>query len=153
MILISHRGNINGKNKNRENSIEYISEALNLGFDVEIDVWWSNGYLYLGHDKPQHLIDLSWFEKNKNSLWVHCKNIESVVKLQNTDFHYFWHQNDDVTLTSNKFLWTYPGKELTKNSICVMPEVSPLNTLKKLPYINIGTGKDLAEYQINNTFK
>ncbi len=39
MILISHRGNINGKNEIRENSIFYIMEALSMGFDVEIDVW------------------------------------------------------------------------------------------------------------------
>ena len=37
MRLIAHRGNINGRNKKRENEIEYILEALNLGYDVEID--------------------------------------------------------------------------------------------------------------------
>ena len=27
-VLISHRGNLNGKNKDRENSPDYIKEAL-----------------------------------------------------------------------------------------------------------------------------
>ena len=39
MILISHRGNIFGPNKKDENKIEYVENALNLGFDVEIDVF------------------------------------------------------------------------------------------------------------------
>ena len=123
MILISHRGNIEGSIPELENTQPYINIAIANGYDVEIDVWWSNGYLYLRHDKPQHLIDLSWFEKNKNSLWVHCKNIESVVKLQNTDFHYFWHQNDDLTLTSKNYIWAYPNKQPIKNSIAVLPEI------------------------------
>ena len=123
MILISHRGNIEGSIPELENTQPYINIAIANGYDVEIDVWWSNGYLYLGHDKPQHLIDLSWFEKNKDSLWVHCKNIESVVKLQNTDFHYFWHQNDDLTLTSKNYIWAYPNKQPIKNSIAVLPEI------------------------------
>ena len=35
---------------------------------------------------------------------------------------YFWHQKDDVTLTSNNYLWTYPGKKITNKSIVVLPE-------------------------------
>ena len=38
-------------------------------------------------------------------------------------YEYFWHQNDDFILTSSNFIWTYPGKHLTKNSIAVLPEV------------------------------
>ena len=37
MILISHRGNIDGKIVERENHPEYIDEAIALGYDVEID--------------------------------------------------------------------------------------------------------------------
>jgi len=40
MLLISHRGNIDGKQLNRENHPDYIEEALNLKFDVEVDVWY-----------------------------------------------------------------------------------------------------------------
>ena len=36
--------------------------------------------------------------------------------------HCFWHQSDDVTLTSKNYLWTYPGKQLTFKSIAVLPE-------------------------------
>ena len=40
MILISHRGNLDGVNPDRENSPTYIKEAISSGFDVEIDVHW-----------------------------------------------------------------------------------------------------------------
>ena len=46
MILISHRGNTNGVNHEKENSISYIEDALNLGFDVEVDVWYKDGDFY-----------------------------------------------------------------------------------------------------------
>ena len=38
------------------------------------------------------------------------------------DVHCFWHQEDDVTLTSKGYLWTYPNKQLTPKSIAVLPE-------------------------------
>ena len=44
---------------------------------------------------------------------------------------HFWHQNDDLTLTSNGYFWTYPGKDLTSNSIAVLPEISKTYTLEK----------------------
>ena len=39
MILISHRGNLFGADKERENSPKIIESAIGQGFDVEIDVW------------------------------------------------------------------------------------------------------------------
>ena len=40
MILISHRGNMNGIEKTKENTIEQINLALSKGYDVEVDVWY-----------------------------------------------------------------------------------------------------------------
>ena len=37
--------------------------------------------------------------------------------------HYFWHQEDDITLTSQGYIWAYPGKQPIKNSIAVLPEI------------------------------
>jgi hypothetical protein len=56
-------------------------------------------------------------------LWIHAKNLDALYVLQaNPVLNYFWHQEDDFTLTSQGDIWTYPGKPLTKNSIMVMPE-------------------------------
>ena len=57
MILISHRGNLNGSLQWEENRPDYINNALDLGYDVEIDVWKQPDGWYLGHDEPQFLID------------------------------------------------------------------------------------------------
>ena len=38
MILISHRGNLEGKNPEKENSPIYVLQALSKGFDVEVDI-------------------------------------------------------------------------------------------------------------------
>ena len=60
MILISHRGNIDGKNIYDENSVPYTEKALKLGFDVEIDVWFMENNFFLGHDELKHLVKLDF---------------------------------------------------------------------------------------------
>jgi hypothetical protein len=47
MILIAHRGNLNGPNKESENMPDYINIAIEKGFYVEIDVWLINNKLFL----------------------------------------------------------------------------------------------------------
>ena len=123
MILISHRGNINGKNPHLENHPDYIDEAIALGYDVEIDLWFIDGRVYLGHDEPQYEVDDSWLGERTDKLWVHCKNVESLNWIRSTVLHYFWHEEDMVTLTSKNHIWAYPGKQPIKGSIAVMPEV------------------------------
>lgn len=123
MIFIAHRGNINGPSV-LENSMEHIESALNMGYDVEIDIHVFESTIYLGHDVPTQQIDLKWLERRKKNLWIHCKNTYAMVYLQNSDFNYFWHQNDTMTLTSHRYLWVYPGKQPIANSIAVMPELN-----------------------------
>lgn len=124
MKLISHRGNIDGPNSLYENSIEYIDNALKMNYDVEVDIWLEEDIFYLGHDYPQHQVSLDWLIKRKNNLWIHCKSIKSLNFFSNNldNFNYFWHQEDDFTLTSQNYIWTYPGKEYGCKSIIVMPE-------------------------------
>ena len=123
MKLISHRGNLNGKIQNNENHPEYIDEALHAGFDVEIDMWWVDGRIYLGHDEPQFEVDDKWLTERMNNLWVHCKNVELLNWIRSTSLHWFWHEEDTLTLTSKGFVWVYPGKQPIIGSIAVMPEI------------------------------
>jgi hypothetical protein len=124
MILIAHRGNIEGSNPERENDPEYIDEAIKLGYDVEIDLWSIEGVLLLGHDKPQYGTSQHWLNQRCNRLWVHCKNIEAIEWMNAVgSFTYFWHQEDTLTLTSHNHIWAYPGKQPIKGSIAVMPEI------------------------------
>ena len=117
MKLISHRGNIKGSKPKYENNPNYISQALKLGYEVEVDVRLHKGYFYLGHDKPQFKVSKT-FLKNKK-IWCHAKDLKAFEKLKEIKSIHFWHQKDDYTLTSNGYFWTYPGKKISKNSIYV----------------------------------
>ena len=131
MILISHRGNLNGKS-NMENRPGYIHKALGQDFDVEIDVWYIDGEFWLGHDIPQYKVSEGFLENPR--LWCHAKSIDTLYKMtSNSLIHSFWHQDDDVTLTSRGYLWTYPGKQLTEKSICVLPEFEDKKSKVILP--------------------
>lgn len=124
MKLIAHRGNIDGSNLNKENDPEYIDFAIKMGYDVEIDVRLENHYLYLGHDLPQYQVSMLWLNQRRENLWIHCKNLNALRLFSDSpiDFNYFWHQEDDFALTSQKYIWTYPGKPYTHKSVIVMPE-------------------------------
>ncbi len=121
VILISHRGNISGPNPEHENNPSYIDEAINLNFQVEVDVRSIAGDCYLGHDHAQYRVN---WEYLLNSKWCHAKNIEALEIMLRMGVHCFWHQNDDTTLTSKNYIWSRPGKYLTSNSICVLPETT-----------------------------
>ena len=87
MILISHRGNINGINKGLENQMV-----------------------------------------NRN---IHC----------------FYHQTDDVTLTSKGYLWTSPNKTLTKKSVMVLPEIQNLEIPTKIHGLCSDVIENYEEYR------
>ena len=123
MILISHRGNINGIDIDNENKIMYIIDTINKGFDVEIDLWYNKDtkMFKLGHNSPEYNVTTDFLYDNKNYLWIHCKNFECLNVLYNTDLNYFSHDIDPHILTSKGFIWTYPGNiATTSNSVLVV---------------------------------
>lgn len=125
MKLIAHRGNINGPNSEIENNPDYILNTLSLGYDCEIDVHLISNELYLGHDLPQYKINIDFLLENQDKLWIHCKNMEALVFLNECkELNIFWHENDKYTLTSKNYIWSYIGVETKKNIICVMPELA-----------------------------
>ena len=126
MIYISHRGFINGKDKSLENNPNQIKYLTELDINVEVDVRFYKNKFYLGHDEPVYEINKSFLTNNK--LWCHAKNYETLEILTTVNCHYFWHQEDDYTITSKGFIWVYPGKPLIKNSISVLPEDFKINT-------------------------
>jgi hypothetical protein len=125
MKLISHRGNLNGPNKERENHPDYIYEAIQAGYDIEIDVWWVDGKFKLGHDEPQYDFPFDLFNNFYNKLWIHCKNMEALSQLNELDsngskLNYFSHENDLGVLTSRGYIWS---TNLYDRGILVMPEI------------------------------
>ena len=120
MIYIAHRGLTTGPDVNLENRPQQIEMSLRRGYHCEIDVWYINDKWFLGHDFADYQVPYEFLEQP--NLWIHAKNLAALYELTDTNLNFFWHENDDFTLTSHKHIWTYPGKLLTANSIMVMPE-------------------------------
>lgn len=127
MIYISHRGLLNGPSgpSQWENSPWAIEEAISVCDNVEVDVWMHENELWLGHDKPTYRQPLKWFRENQTHLWIHCKNVQAIEFFNEFHnlWHYFWHENDHMTVTSKGYLWVYPGKQIVRGSIAVLPEL------------------------------
>jgi hypothetical protein len=124
MLLIAHRGNFRSPNPERENSPDYIDEAIAAGYDVEIDVWSTESPLEykLGHDYGQYPIDIDWIYSREDRLWVHCKDAKSLVILaQRLNCDCFGHDRDEFVSTNLGNVWCYPGK-IVEGGIAVMPE-------------------------------
>lgn len=123
MKIIAHRGNLYGREKTLENSQNQILSAIEMGFDVEIDIWFDGEDLFLGHDYPQYIVKRDWLEKYSSVLWIHCKDLGSLELFNDSStskFNYFWHQADSYTLTSRGFIWVYPDMKCPKGSIKVV---------------------------------
>tara|TARA_A100001515_G_scaffold85433_2_gene67888 strand:+ start:1585 stop:2022 length:438 start_codon:yes stop_codon:yes gene_type:complete len=112
MILISHRGNIDGVDVDNENHPSRIKDVLKLGYDVEIDAWLHQDKFYLGHDEPKFEVDYELLCHPR--IWVHAKNLKLVEKFkQLRNVHWFWHEGDKITLTNYGYVWCYPGSEVS----------------------------------------
>jgi hypothetical protein len=128
MKIISHRGNIAGSNRQIENQPAYIQAAMSKGYDVEIDVWYIDDKILLGHDYGQYQVSLDFLKTD--NLWCHAKNLDSLEFMLSNDIHCFWHQEDDRTITSRGFIWTYEGRDLGKKSVaCWMDAIGDIPSL------------------------
>lgn len=127
MIVISHRGNLCGADPNSENHPDTVDQAIAAGFDVEVDLWLIDNQWWLGHDRPQYAVDWQWLMRRRRRLWAHTKNLTALTQLNQLNsahcVHYFWHQQDTVTLTSQGFVWAFPAEITPANAIAVMPEI------------------------------
>lgn len=132
MMVISHRGNLNGRDEEIENHPVHIDKIITkYMMNVEVDLWIHNGHYWLGHDEPQYKISYEWLHTRRNFLWVHCKNHEALLRMsrkQNNKLNYFWHESDDFTITSHGVLWANVGIELpdglAAKAVAVMPEIN-----------------------------
>jgi hypothetical protein len=120
MLIIAHRGNLNGPNPMTENQEHTITKAIKEGFDCEIDVWKVDDELWLGHDGPEHKTSLEFLETHVSKLWVHCKNLDALTALKDS-FNCFFHDKDTYTLTSKGFIWGNIDSPTNAKVICVMP--------------------------------
>jgi len=123
MLVIAHRGNINGCNHSMENKPSYIEKALQQGYDVEMDVWYNKEYnhLTLGHNLSQHVISKDFLLQE--GIWCHAKNIDAVTYLLKENIkNVFYHERDSYTITSSGYTWTFCGEACSDKCIMMFPE-------------------------------
>jgi hypothetical protein len=108
MNFIAHRGNTRGPQPSFENTEDYLQDALDKGYHIEVDIQLYRGALYLGHDAPNIHVNEK-FIKQSNVI-CHAKTFEAMGPLLTLGCHSFFHQEDDITLTSRAKIWCYPGK-------------------------------------------
>lgn len=111
MKLIAHRGNTAGSTAS-ENKPEYIAAAIDKGYDVEIDVWFEKGNLFLGHDAPKYQVDIKTIKDWANcaDVYCHCKNMAAAAKICIAHRLFpFAHSDDDFIILSNGYLWVHPN--------------------------------------------
>ncbi|MCA8971036.1 MAG: hypothetical protein KDC95_14685 [Planctomycetes bacterium] len=121
MKLIAHRGNVAGRSPH-ENAPGHIDAARALGFDVEVDLWVQGSRFLLGHDRGEYEVPLEFLLAEGS--WIHCKNVRAVDAMIEAHAHWFWHEEDERTLTSRGVVWTYPGRALSRGAIAVCPELA-----------------------------
>jgi hypothetical protein len=100
---------------------------LSMGFDVEVDVWAVDGRPFLGHDVPRVQVGLDLLIDNR--MWCHAKTPDTLDFLLSIGSHCFFHNSDEVTLTSRGIILTLVGKTPIRNSICMLPEAVTLNAI------------------------
>ena len=143
--IIAHRGNMNGRDNQRENHPDHLSAALKEGLGVEYDLWLVDGMWVLGHDAPQYQVTWPWLIRlgttssestqsmSQPRAWAHCKNLEAYKTLnswlreggrnQAQYLNFFWHEDDLFTTTSLGFMWMHPrATEIPVGSAWVIPD-------------------------------
>jgi hypothetical protein len=132
MKLISHRGNINGIVPEKENRPSYIDCAIQLGYDVEVDIRYIDNKFCLGHDTPDYIVSTKWIELRKDSIWFHCKDSNAAYQLSlMKDIKYFCHSADPFVAVSNNCIWVHDLSMITPNSVIPLLDLDSIESYTK----------------------
>jgi len=137
VIFISHRGNVAGANKRRENTCDYIDEAIEEGYDVEVDVRFMGGSLFLGHDCAERLVPLKWLAERRRELWIHAKNVDALLYLvANGEFKVFAHSSDPFTFIHNANLAWIHDLDLANNQ-SIIPLIDKVDSVERFEIADV----------------
>lgn len=134
-LLISNRGNLEGPREKKENSIDYVTHALDQGYHVVVDTWiMGEQHLALGSQLPQYSTSLDFIKNQK--IICRCKTPETLQYLLDEGVHCFMDtKGANPTLTSGGLIWNNPGQAVTSRGIFTMPEwiMEDPRTVSNLP--------------------
>lgn len=119
LILISHRGNLDGVQEDRENTPSYIQTALREGFAVCCDVIAQHGAFLLPTRAGYHKLPYALLSNPQ--MWFLASDAITLDALCAVNAHAV-PASSPVALTSVHYLWCLPGADLTPRSIAVFPE-------------------------------
>jgi hypothetical protein len=122
--FISHRGNIRGMDIGTENSVPRITEVLEQGFCVMVDVWTVGGgnMLALGSNNPRHPVDIELL-KHEHVI-CRARTALALQVLLAAQTHCFAFEHDPFVVTTGGLIWVSPGHTVPKNGVCYLPEHS-----------------------------
>ena len=135
-LWILHRGLKDGPDKALENRESLLWDRIKEGWDVEVDCWLKDNTVWLGHDEPTtRLQNAALLSCSK--AWIHCKNLAMLQYMteRKPGSPFFSHDIDQAILTSNGYIWCYPGFQAGIQSIVVMPERVPT---MEIDYLKVG---------------
>ena len=124
MLIVSHRGNLEGPDPSRENTLEAVEECLRLGFGVEVDLNSCDGGWRLGHNEP--LRDMNWVNLNQidlSGVFIHLK-FPGVVVPDLVLADLFAIEEDSFVLTMRGRIWSrYRVNFVGSKTIVCAPEL------------------------------
>ena len=80
-------------------------------------------------DKPGEAVSVQWL--GVRLVWCHAKEFNTFEALVACGINCFWHESDKYTLTSQGWIWAYPGQPGGRYSIAVHPEKLSDEEVKK----------------------
>lgn len=126
LILIAHRGNIDGRVEDKENTPAYLTAALKAGYNVSCDVGMLHGAFVLPALGGYHRLPYAFLSNPR--MWFRTADPITLDALCAANAHAV-PASADVTLTSVHYLWCMPDTVLTPRSIAVFPEAASANWL------------------------
>jgi len=128
-IIISHLGNINGRQEDKENTLPYVQKALKAGWHVCVDIVFHQGSFLMPFKGGFHLAPPAMLSKQR--VWCRAHDAETVDALCNINAHCFLNSESFMSLTSAQFIWTLPPHDLVARSIAMLPETGYADWLTK----------------------
>lgn len=129
MRIISHRSNLNGPDERYDTFS--ILRALSLGFDVEIDVRFSKGRLWVGHDNPLFPVDKELLTNDSaGRIWFHAKDAGAVAAAPEIGL-IFSHWDDDFAVISGekRLIWLHPNRNNDLADYVKSGAINPAKTI------------------------
>lgn len=133
-LLLSHRGNVDGIDEKRENSVAYVEEAMDKGYHVVVDTWLvGHQHLVLGTTSPKYPTTLEFLQDVR--VLCNAKNQETLQFLLENKVHCFSRGSSPYTLTSGGLIWAEPGTPVCLRGIFTMPEhcMKDITTVSGMP--------------------